>query len=229
MDLSNTRATSSLASLASLSSFLWPAVYARQNRYGSNNVSVESVSLWKGDFVELGCDTWLRSQSHATASDMAVYHLMHIMLHANLTVIQSFAHSTPDSAGRDPEKSLAAMEIHAWGRSRHYKIARWHAERIVAAVEEAFNAPPSRSEMSSLPPHIRASSGAEPRRLPFESPHVPYTVYFATLVIACGEMCCESTSVSSSAQATIIRGERILSFHKIHVARLLGRVLSEVK
>ena len=220
---------SSLASLASLSPFLWPVTFPRQNRYGNNDVSVETVSLWKGVLVELACDTWLRSQNHATASDLTLYHLMNIMIHANLTVIQSLAHSAPDSAARDPTKSLAAMEIHSWVRSRHYEIAHWHAERMITAVEAAFVAPPSRPELSSLQAHIRSSSGAEPRRLPFEAPHVPYAIYFATLIIWCGAMLGETSTSSSSAQASIIRGERIMSFHKVHVARLLGRVLSEVK
>ncbi|KAJ9608016.1 hypothetical protein H2200_007004 [Cladophialophora chaetospira] len=221
--------SSTLGNLASLSPFLWPVMYPRQNRYGNNNVSVESVSLWKGDFVELACDSWLRSQPQATASDLAIYHLMNIMLHANLTVIQSFVHSASDSAARDPKKSLAAMEIHAWTRSRHYQIAHWHAERMIAAVQEAFTAPSSRSEQSDIQAHIRASSGADPRHLSFEAPHVPYAVYFATLVIWCGDILNETIASTSSGQATIIRGERILSFHRVHVAQLLGRVLSEVK
>ncbi len=223
----------SLASLACIGSFLWPAVYPRQNRNGSNDVVVESISLWKGDLVELACESWLRSDDTIKdPSHLTVYHMINIMLHANLTVIQSFAHSTPDSAARDPEKGLAAREIHAWIESRHYKIAQWHAEHIIAGIEGALAAPAARQERSNLrqPSSHLASSSTEPRRLPYEAPHIPYAVYFATLIIWCGALIEEgATSTSSSARAPITRGERILSLHKVHIAQLLARVLSEVK
>ena len=68
------------------------------------------------------------------------------------------------------------------------------------------------------------------RRLPFEAPHIPYAVYFATLVLWCGAVT-EETTVSNllSAQASIARGERVLSLHKVHIAQLLARVLNDVK
>ncbi|KAK4935802.1 hypothetical protein LTR10_023209 [Elasticomyces elasticus] len=223
----------SLTSLAYLSTFLWPAIYPRQNSYGIDNVVIESLSLGKSDFVELACDTWLRSfGQRPEPSHLVVYHMMNIMLHTNLTVLQSFAHSPPGSAARDPKKSLAAREIHGWAQSRHYKVAKWHAENMLSSIEGAFVTSLNKSEAAT--PHqipSRSSfSTTEPRRLPFEAPHVPYAMYYATLVLWSGATLEESAGTSSvSAQALIARGERILSLHKVHIAQLLARVLNEVK
>ncbi|KAK5025031.1 hypothetical protein LTS07_008410 [Exophiala sideris] len=222
-----------LTSLAYLSTFLWPAIYPRQNSYGIDNVVIESLSLGKSDFVELACDTWLRSfGQRPEPSHLVVYHMMNIMLHTNLTVLQSFAHSPPGSAARDPKKSLAAREIHGWAQSRHYKVAKWHAENMLSSIEGAFVTSLNKSEAAT--PHqipSRSSfSTTEPRRLPFEAPHVPYAMYYATLVLWSGATLEESAGTSSvSAQALIARGERILSLHKVHIAQLLARVLNEVK
>ncbi|KAI1613367.1 hypothetical protein EDD36DRAFT_475380 [Exophiala viscosa] len=223
----------SLTSLAYLSTFLWPAIYPRQNSYGIENVVIESLLLGKSDFVELACDTWLRSLGQRPEpSHLVVYHMMNIMLHTNLTVLQSFAHSPPGSAARDPKRSLVAREVHGWAQSRHYKTARWHAENMLSSIEGAFVTSLNRSEAAA--PHQISSrssfSTTEPRRLPFEAPHVPYAMYYATLVLWSGatlEECAGTSSVS--AQALIARGERILSLHKVHIAQLLARVLNEVK
>lgn len=223
----------SLASLAYLSTFLWPAVYPRQNSYGVDNVVIESLSLGKSDFVELACDTWLRSLGERPEpSHLVVYHMMNIMLHTNLTILQSFAHSPPGSAARDPKKSLAAREIHGWTQSRHYKIARWHAENMLSSIEGAFVTSLNKAEAATLQQLSSRSSFSttEPRRLPFEAPHVPYAMYYATLVLWGGAAIEESAGASSvSAQALIARGERVLSLHKVHIAQLLARVLNEVK
>ncbi|KAK6369385.1 hypothetical protein LTS17_009728 [Exophiala oligosperma] len=232
ISLPSTNTEFDLASLSSLTSHLWPALYPRQNTYGADNVSVESLSLWKRDFAELACDTWLRTRRGTVDfSCLAVYHMMNIMLHANLTVLQNFAHSAPGSAARDPKKSLAAREVYAWTQDRHYKIAQWHAENLIISIEGAFTAATKMDQQGPQQPPPRASfSTSEPRRLPYEAPHVPYAVYYATLVLWCGAVIEESGGhTPSGLQAPIARGERILSLHKVHIAQLLARVLNEIK
>jgi hypothetical protein len=223
----------SLASLACLCIYSWPARYPRQNSYGPDNMLRESLCLWKADVAELACDAWLRTTGKAKdPSHLAIYHMMNIMLHTNLTVLQSFAHSAPGSTERDPKKGLAAREIHMWTQDRHYKIARWHAESMITSIEEAFTAPTNRVERQhpQQPSSWSKFSTTETRRLPYEAPHVPYAIYYATLVLWCG-LLADTTTVSSSvvAQAPIARGERILSLHKLHIAQLLARVLNEIK
>lgn len=227
INASSTDSEFSLASLACASLFLWPVMYPRLNRYDVDNVVVESLSLWKKDFIDLTCDFWLRAYGEAAnASQLAVYHMLNIMLRANLTVIQSFAHSAPGSPARDPTKGLAAREIYSWTRSTHSKMSRWHAEHLIANIEGMFTAPTSRPEQ-----HNQASlSSTESRQLPFEAPHIPYAIYFATLVIWCITVTEKGmTSSSLVAQAGITKGERILSLHKLHIAQLLARVLRDIR
>lgn len=233
MTVSNAGTEFSLASLACVSVFLWPVMYPRQNRYGIDDVTVESLSLWKKDFVDLACDSWFRVHGRvADASHLTVYHMLNIMLRANLTVIQSFAHSAPESPARDPAKGLAAREIHRWTQSPHYKISRWHAEHLIATIERTFMAPTNKFKQPGIQPsHKKASSSStEARQLPFEAPHIPYAVYFATLIIWCSAMTEEGNPLNSLvAQAIITRGERILLLHKVHIAQLLARVLRDVR
>ncbi|KIW30690.1 uncharacterized protein PV07_06409 [Cladophialophora immunda] len=222
-----------LARLSYLFTFLWHAKYPRQNSYGVDNVVIESLTLGKSDFVELACDSWLRSLDEVPdPSLVVVYHMLNILLHTNLAILQSFAHSAPNSTARDPKKSLAAREIYGWTQSRHYEIAQWHAENMLSSIEGAFVTSLNKAEAanSQQPSSRSAFSTTEPRRLPFEAPHVPYAVYYATLVLWTGAATEETPGLSSvSAQALIARGERILFLHKVHIAQLLARVLNEIK
>ncbi|KAH8696269.1 hypothetical protein BGW36DRAFT_408196 [Talaromyces proteolyticus] len=220
---------SCLSGLAGLCSYLWPATYSKQDRYSGDEFPDQSTSFWKADFVELACDNWLRTIGQAgNNSSLAVYHMMNIMLHVDLAMLQHFAHSAPGSAGRDPKKSLVAREIKSWKEGRHYKIAHWHAEGIIVAVERALNASSNKAEQQ-LPPRLK-SANTETRRLPYEAPHVPYAIYYATLVTWCGAITEENNAASASAaQVFIARGERILSLHRVHIAQLLARVLYDIK
>jgi hypothetical protein len=137
----------SLASLSALSPHLWPVIYPSSNRTGSPSDGVKNHSLWKADFVELAGDTWLRTAgATVNSSSLAVYHIMNIMLHGNLAVLQCFAHSHPESETRNPEKSSTGREVHAWLHDRHYLVARWHAENLINTVENAFIGPPIKSK-----------------------------------------------------------------------------------
>jgi hypothetical protein len=249
----------SMASLASLSPYLWPAIYPRQNRHHNNDdngLISEGLSSWKADFIELACDNWLRTSSRQSRNPatLAIYHMMNIMLHANPTALQSFAHSSPGSAARDPKKTSAASEVHAWVQDRHYGIAHWHAEHLIHAIETAFVAAPlnrqaeyqqdSQRRPASVSPVSSAS--VEQARLPFEAPHVPFAIYYATLVLWCGaavptkessattasissQSAAAVSAVASAARAHVVRGERILSLHKVHIAQLLARVLNQIR
>lgn len=241
----------SLTSLASLSTFLWPATYHQQNGYGTDKAPLESFSPWKADFAELACDTWLRTSYRPDNPDdvshLVIYHMMGIMLHTNLTLLQNFAHSAPQSTARDAKRSLAAKEMHAWTQDRNYTVARWHAEQMIDSIELALttSADPPSPTMMQMQMQTQTKTTApsastriapflaitESPRLAFESPHVPYAVYYAALVLWSGEAPMKGTAVPSSpsAQAQIVRGERILSMHKLHIAKLLARVLSEVR
>lgn len=221
-----------LATLTSLIPRLWPAVYPRHNSYGAENRLIESLSLWNTEPVELACEQWFRTRNPTEASHLVIYHMMHLVLHANTTIVQSFAHSAPESAGRDSTKSSAACEISKWTKSIHYETASWHAEAILATVEKAVIAPSSSSEQRTTHQgHGKAAFLYNDRRgLSYETPHVPYAIYYATLVLWCGAFTAAKSegSAHSNAKAIIMRGERAVSLHKVHIAQLLAQVLREI-
>jgi hypothetical protein len=222
--------TFGLTSLASLSSFVWPATYPQQNGYGTEKHSSDDLFVWRADFAELACDTWLRTiHRPENLSHLVVYHMMGIILHSNLTVLQNFAHSAPGSAARDAERGLAAREIHAWTKDRHYTTARWHAENMLSSIEAALSeaATSRQNRDSSAPP---SSLPLELPGLAFEAPHVPYAVYFASLVLWAGAFTAPQLAKSTlSERAQLARGELVLLVHKVHIAQLLARLLNEVR
>lgn len=227
--------TFGLTSLASLSTFVWPAIYPPQNIYGADKSRVSGdLFMWRADFAELACDTWLHKiHQPGNISHLVIYHMMCIMLHANFTVLQSFAHSSPGSTGRDAKRGSAAREIHAWTEDRHYTIAEWHAENMIAGIETALLDPMVTRQVSNKTSTRTSSlSATEPLCLLFETPHVPYAVYYATLVLWSGAFIaqkCADPASAVSARAQLARGERILLLHKVHIAQLLARVLCGVK
>jgi hypothetical protein len=226
---------SSLAALASLSGYLWTATTQAEGIARADDPDLvldPTPSVWKTDFVEMASENWLRAQRDPSPPALAMYHHMSTMLHANLVHLQRFAHSSPKSPARDPEKSGIAKAVHAWLTGRDYEIARWHASQLIGSIEAAINITKSTTGVSDS--RILASSMAqapsEARRRIFEAPHTPFAVYFASLVLWCGELADDMKNSSvASAKAHLARGEMILSAHKARIAQLLARALIEIR
>jgi hypothetical protein len=178
----NNNGKHSLSTLGSLSGYLWPATSLSESINDLNHEISQNPSLWKSDFVEMACNTWLRSQKEVPLPTLVVYHHINTMLHANLVLLQRFAHSSPSSAARDPQKSAIAKAICSWIHGRDYEIAHWHAEQLIASLELAIvvsksttGQPDSRlAVLPSYPP-------PEAARPTFEAPHTPYAVYVCDL------------------------------------------------
>lgn len=222
--------TFGLTSLASLSSFVWPATYPQQNVYGADKSLSDDLFMWRADFAELACDTWLRTiHRPENLSHLVIYHMIGIILHSNLTVLQNFAHSAPGSAARDSKRGLAAREIHAWTKDRHYTTAHWHAENMIASIEAAL----TEAATARQAQHSSARSSSLHTELPglsFEAPHVPYAVYYASLVLWSGKFTVPTLVKSVlSERAQLARGEQILLVHKVHIAQLLARLLGGIR
>ncbi|KAK4502775.1 hypothetical protein PRZ48_006201 [Zasmidium cellare] len=206
--------TMDLASLCSLASHLWPVTRARLNAYREDNMRVDSICQTKADFVEEACQRWMLNRSRSTQEGQAELlctcsHMMVIMLHANLTILQLFAQSAPGSSVRDTEKGGVAKEVYAWVQSYHYEAAAWYAEKLVDTVEIALGR-------------------SQAQQLQFEAPHVPYAIYYASLVLWCKSFKAQTSTACSESRAPLVRGERLLSLHRMHVAQLLARILNEL-
>ena len=221
--------------LASLSAYLWPATTLSESTGFPDNTIHEpsrNPSLWKSDFAEMACDTWLRSQEKPLLSTVAVYHHINTMLHANLVLLQRFAHSSPTSAARDPQKSPIARAVQSWVRSRDYEISHWHSEQLISSIESAIAASKSNAGHPGSRSTAQESACTPPisPRPTFEALHTPYVVYYAVLVLWCGELTNDLANSSlASAKAHLVRGDMILSAHKARIAQLLARVLIEIK
>jgi hypothetical protein len=218
--------STSFPALTSLAVHLWPAMYSRQNHYKGEDVLVEGLHSGNADFVESALERWYQvypQGSPSCYSDHIVYHMMHIMLHTNVTILQIYAQSAPGSFARDPTKSTTAREVCAWIKDHHYVCASWHAEQLTALVENNIQANSdnrtTRRSMNSL---------VEGRRLAYEAPHVPYALYYASLILWCRGAVTSEKTASAQTRAPLVRGERILSLHKLHAAQLLASVLGEV-
>lgn len=220
--------TSTLGSLASLATHLYPAMYARQNQYGDDNLLIDNLHHGNPESVDLACERWLQSCAHNTSSTSyagkSIYHMMQITLHTNITILQMFAHSASESFARDPATSTSAKEIFGWVKSYHYEIASWHAEQLTAEVERSFHTVKSDSGKTLQ----SANNAADYFQSDFEAPHVPFLIYYSTLILWCKNAAAPGKVPPAQLRAPIVRGERILSLHRVHVATLLARVLAEI-
>lgn len=225
----------SLITLASLATYLWPATsLSESTRYPDDpdpETAHDSV-LWKSDFIEMACQSWFRSQNNPPCSTIVLYHHINTVLHANLVLLQRFAHSSPMATTRDPKKSPTAKAILCWIDGRDYEIARWHSKQLVSTVESTIATSKNNGgqQDSRMPSSFLSSPQSEAPRSTFEAPHTPYAIYYATLVLWAGELTSDMTpSAAASAKAHLVRGEMILSAHKARIAQLLARVLNEIK
>ena len=213
----------SLAVLAANAPIVWSAMYPRQNAYADDNILVEAITVGRSSFAEIACERWLSAHAPVQPVDPAhltVYHMMNVLLNANVTLLQTFAHSPPESPARDPGKSIMAREVLRWTEDRHHTIARWHAEQLMSVIEAAVA--PRMSDQ------LHRTSRAQPSSEYHESPHVPYAVYFAALVLWCGGAMREPAFTASELRAPVVRGERVLLLHKVHVAQLLAKALGGI-
>ena len=187
-------------------------------------------TFWNTDFVELAADKWLRShQNNVVPSSQMLFHLMNITMHANLLVIQNYAHSPSIGTARDRGKESRQTHTLQWARGRHHKIAKWHAERLLECAEKAIS-DGSKEDMGLAWPIIvqRLSKSAEPSRSIIDVVHFPYCVYYATQVLWCGAEMLEGGS-SLTRQSYLTRGREILSRQNMRIASLLDRVFRSIK
>lgn len=217
-----------LARLASLAPFLWPAMYPRQNQYNDENVHVESMLLAKPDFAGQACTRWFQQHETRDPMHLVLYHTMYILLHANMTTLQTYAHSSLGPHTRDITASAVAREVHDWVTSRHFKVAYWHAEQVLSVIENSFVVT-KRDTTQRCASRMPGSNIVDSRSLTYEAPHVPYAVYFAALILWCRVGLNSDTASIRQAPAPIPRAEKILWLHKMHVAQLLASVLNDIK
>ena len=190
------------------------AIYASPAILRSTETDRET-SLWRADFVELALDRWIKAQSgDLDISVLALFHMTHIGIHANIKLLQCFAHAPTDSPARASTNSIISS-LRRWTASSDYDHAVWHSEALLKQTKRGI------VERSSR--RVRASAVESSLS---ESPQLPVGIYFSCLVLWCGSVITQPDD-SLKAQSIVELGIQILSGLKIRIAELLRNVLRE--
>ncbi|EXJ67491.1 uncharacterized protein A1O5_09504 [Cladophialophora psammophila CBS 110553] len=205
-----------LASLAAVSSLAWFS--SPHGPFGWRR-----PPLWKTEFVEVALGRWIEAHrsDEEDAGTMLLYHMVHINLHSNLALLRRLACLVAKS-GRMPSNAKVFDSIERWLKSRHFDIARWHAESLLKNVVCARSA----GEKLNLTGLGSSAHLPKPRRLIPEPPHLPFCAYFATLVLWYGNLLPGHGRLQRN--ACVAQGAQILFDLNVSVSRNLGHALYEL-
>lgn len=203
----------SLETLAEISSYSW-ALHPHGSAIPSDQL------LWSLDFIELALERWNQSRlmsaevsTHLHLSTMLLYHLTHVNLHSNLRFLQR---STKDFM--DPTSNSRSSKTHqsiiTWLATSHFKIAHWHSEAMQGLVKDAMSAARRRTQLQAEKSHI------------LESPHLPFCIYFSTLILWYGAGA--KTQSDYSSDVVLDNGSQLLLGLKVKVAKHLASALSDM-
>lgn len=214
-------------SLSELSPFLWPATLLAP----ADDDIMEILT--KPEFVELAADNWLRSQSldqSVEPASLILYHLMNIVMHANISIVQRYADWWP-SRKETPVRDWDHYQgcIQRWVIGRHYPVAKWHAEGILECADQAVKVDQKEDRISARcvdSRRQRARISAENCTGRVDIAHIPYAIFYATLILWCGAADGQDASIRST---HLVRGRNLLSRQRLRIAALLERVLRKVE
>ncbi|KAK6429177.1 hypothetical protein LTR95_014676 [Oleoguttula sp. CCFEE 5521] len=220
--------THEIASLAAMAPLLWSAV-PRITQYDAGDLPLREPPLTRSVLIDVAFEKWyqLRDTSFTDITALILYHVMQIVLHTDLTTLQAFIYADADSSRRTGRQEIASKALHLWMKSRDYDTAQWHAGQIMDLVESAipyFKAAESRTNAHAAP----ANSRSLDKRILHEVAHVPYAIYYATIVLYVKDGAVAHKASASAVRAPILRGERLLSLLRIDVAQPLARVLCDI-
>jgi hypothetical protein len=173
--------------------------------------------LWKTEFVELALERWVVARTQESdppdLSQSLIYHLTYINLHSNLAVLQRFAHEFIRPAENQISPN-AFDSLRAWVHGSDFPIALWHAECMLKRIR------------SSLPPLQRRNDPGVAKTRFLEPPHLPYCVYFATLIVWYGGT--REDSIHGSRNGCIEAAVQILSRLRAPVSKVVSSALCEL-
>ena len=201
----------SLREVATLGIYTWSASPRGQEHS-------RGWQLWRPESIELGLERWVHAKETSPSTPelpcMLLYHLAQLHLQVNLGLLQRFARNFIAMPETSSEEKIFE-KLRQCTRGLPFKAAVWHAKAMLRVIKETIGVPgPRELEMSATLPI-------------FEPPHLPYCIYFATLIMWYGEY--TSTGLHSSARDTCIEnGIHLLAPLKIRVARVLRNALREL-
>lgn len=202
-----------LNALSTIAVFVHPAI---PGAIGRN----QAANIWRSEFVELALNSWAEVRPRNSISDLLLYRMIHISLHTNLELLQAYAHcKSHNEAG--PGAHTVFKDAEEWVTSLHYEIAQWHATRILLESHSCLTERGKGQDTRGS----SAQSDARPDGRLMDAPHVPYCIYYATLVLWCGStLSSEWPTVQALHLGT---SSYMLALLKVRVAGILANALSE--
>ena len=201
--------TAAIVRLATVSLFSWMSL--------PQGLDWRSDSLlWRTEFVELALDrlTGVDPPDTTELSRTLLYHLAHINLHANLSLIQRLSLAlTVRNGAASHDRETAAVRI--WATSFDATIVQWHAAQILGRAKDMIS--PARRRRRFTP--------TEPQVL-VESPHLPFCIYFASLTM--WSIDCFQSSKLPAENAHVELATELLFGLKARVAKRLGEALCDL-
>ena len=187
----------------------------------SSKQAVSSLR-WRPEFVTLALDRWAQTHSvQQRLSTICLHHFVYINMHANLTQLQHCARTYSDNTNASASLPKPVQAMSSWAQTMDYTISAWHAQRIMDLAHSADIRGQTSVSLDS------PTSSTSDRTLE-EAPHVPYAIYFATLILWCGALYVNSSS-SRSVLLHLQMGAAVLSGLRSRVAKLLAQALLGAK
>ncbi|KAJ6438748.1 Glyoxalase/fosfomycin resistance/dioxygenase [Purpureocillium lavendulum] len=212
-----------IPSLGALSTYIWPVTCKAfaQSSYGTGEQA--DNPLWKGDFSALACDKWLHSQQpHHDHSAAVLYHCMKLVMHADIEFLQGYFMQSLGRARQSRNRSSQHTIVRTWLESHNGAVATWHANALLSEADGVLCEETRTYDMaSSDTPNSRIMQKAYS-----DPPHIPYAVYFATLVLWAQGVACEGSGFALAGAAEVALGQRLLRRCSSRIARQMDRVLA---
>ena len=203
-----------LSDLAAIGSFAWfPSPH--------DSLCYRESPLWKPDFVEVALSRWMEAQKEIESCTLLLYHMAHISLHCNLGYLQRLAGPVARIGRISLHHSILAS-IAKWLTGRHFVIAKWHAENLLKIVKAALGNNPRNLRKHKTPPPPPKGPILTP-----EPPHLPFCIYYATLVLWYGNLLRAQDRLLRD--ACLEEGARTLLQLDVRVAQHLGNALHELQ
>jgi hypothetical protein len=207
----NGSSNGTLSEVASLCAYIWTASPQGQE-------IDECRQLWRPEFVELALERWASTaRSHTDSStlpSMLLYHLASLRLRINLGLLQKCARNAQVTYGSVTERQTSnGMHEHIDGQG--FQAALWHARTMLQVIKE------------SLDNYGRHAADTRSRDLIPEPPHLPFCIYFATVVVWYSEVSADQ-ALSVRSNVGIENGIYLLGLLRVRVAGVLTNALREL-
>jgi hypothetical protein len=161
--------------------------------------------------TQIALDRWVNAQTSISSSNMLLFRMVQISLHANLELLQTYALA---KSNRKSGLESVDNDMRAFYDSPNGMLTRHHASRILSNVQKF--------PLSELEQKMADSYREEP----LGAPHVPYCVYYATLMLWSSSVIAGDSALSQSSH--LQTGLSVLASLKSRIAMVLSNALREV-